>query len=170
MPQKRGRSASPPGSKRRRAGVVGNLNTIPYINNDVLRKNLNLALSKADSRHDFDFNIAHNYLLTFTLNHLYGEAIAINDGNSYTDYTHDTDPFTKAINAHVHSYQVRGNFLIQDSILVWRIAYMLFEKTSEMLLAPVDTTLSSDDERKEFNVDALHVLLKKYKMKPMPKE
>ena len=117
MPQKRGRSASPPGSKRRRAGV-GILTTIPYINNDVLRKNLNLALSKADSRHDFDFNIAHNYLLTFTLNHLYGEAIAINDGNSYTDYTHDTDPFTKAINAHVHSYQVRGNFLIQDFDIV----------------------------------------------------
>jgi hypothetical protein len=104
MPPKRSRSSD------------GILHTIPHV--DDLQKKLNLALSKADSRHDFDFHIAHNHLLTFTLNHLYGVEIPINAGNSYTDYTHDTDPFTKAINAHVHSYQVQNTFSIQDFNIV----------------------------------------------------
>jgi len=37
-----------------------------------------------------------------------------------------------------------------------------------MLLAPVDTTLSNDIERKRHNVASLNQLLSKYKMKPMP--
>ncbi|MFH1120732.1 MAG: hypothetical protein V1775_12995 [Bacteroidota bacterium] len=42
------------------------------------------------------------------------------------------------------------------------------EKTGDMLLAPVDTTLTTDKERKKHNVEPLHLLLKKSKMKPMP--
>lgn len=43
-------------------------------------------------------------------------------------------------------------------------------ETSEMLLAPIDTTLSNDDERKKYNVEPLSVLLSKNKMKQMPKK
>lgn len=46
--------------------------------------------------------------------------------------------------------------------------FMFDHETNEMLLVPIDTTLSSDAERKEHNVEPLNVLLSNYKMKPMP--
>ena len=46
--------------------------------------------------------------------------------------------------------------------------YVFDEKTNEMLLAPIDTTLSNDVERRKFYVEPLNVLLSKNKMKPMP--
>lgn len=62
-----------------------------------------------------------------------------------------------------------------DRYLLFTFGYQKFgtqfvfdEKTDEMLLAPIDTTLSSDEERKKHNVEPLNVLLSKYKMKPMP--
>lgn len=45
--------------------------------------------------------------------------------------------------------------------------YVFDEKTNEMLLAPIDTTLSNDIERRKFYVEPLNVLLSKNKMKPM---
>lgn len=45
----------------------------------------------------------------------------------------------------------------------------VFDDTSkEMILAPIDTTLSNDAEREKYFVEPLDVLLRKYKMKPMP--
>jgi hypothetical protein len=36
-----------------------------------------------------------------------------------------------------------------------------------MFLAPIDTTLSNDEERKKYNVEPLNILQNKYKTKPM---
>lgn len=46
--------------------------------------------------------------------------------------------------------------------------YVFDDKTNEMLLAPIDTTLSNDEERKKYSVESLKVLLSKNKMKAMP--
>jgi hypothetical protein len=63
-----------------------------------------------------------------------------------------------------------------DRYLLYTFGYQkfgtqfVFDDTSgEMLLAPIDITLASDEERKKYNVEPLNVLLKKYKMKSMPK-
>jgi len=48
--------------------------------------------------------------------------------------------------------------------------FVVDDKTGAMLLAPIDTTLATDVERNEYNVESLKYLLSKYKMKPMPKE
>lgn len=48
--------------------------------------------------------------------------------------------------------------------------YVFDDKTGEMLLAPIDTTLSNDAERKKHNVEPLNVLLSRNKMKPFRKE
>jgi hypothetical protein len=62
-----------------------------------------------------------------------------------------------------------------DRYLLYSYGYQKFgtqfvfdDKTGEMLLAPIDTTLSNDEERKKYNVEPLNVLLYKYKIKPMP--
>ena len=62
-----------------------------------------------------------------------------------------------------------------DRYLLFTYGYQKFgtqfvfdHKSGEMLLAPVDTTLSNDAERKKHNVEPLSVLLRKYKMKPLP--
>ncbi|MDX1904997.1 MAG: hypothetical protein SFU27_12640 [Thermonemataceae bacterium] len=61
-----------------------------------------------------------------------------------------------------------------DRYLLFTYGYQKFgtqfvfdDKTKEMLLAPIDTTLSSDAERKKYNVEPLNLLLSKYKMKPL---
>jgi len=62
-----------------------------------------------------------------------------------------------------------------DRYLLFTFGYQKFgtqfvfdDKTDEMLLAPIDTTLSSDEERKKYNVEPLSVLLNKYKVKSTP--
>lgn len=62
-----------------------------------------------------------------------------------------------------------------DRYLLFSFGYQKFgtqfvfdDKTAEMLLAPVDTTLSTDEERKRFNVEPLHQLRANYKVKPLP--
>ncbi len=62
-----------------------------------------------------------------------------------------------------------------DRYLWFKFGYQKFgtqlmfdQETNEMLLVPIDTTLSNDAERKKHNVEPLHVLLRNYKMKPMP--
>lgn len=64
-----------------------------------------------------------------------------------------------------------------DRFLLYSIGYQKFgtqfvfdDITGEMLLAPVDTTLTNDEERKKYNVEPLSMLLAKYKMKPLPTE
>lgn len=64
-----------------------------------------------------------------------------------------------------------------DRYLLYSFGYQQFgtqfvfdDSTGEMLLAPVDKSLSSDEERKKFNVVPLAQLLAKYKMKPLPKK
>lgn len=61
-----------------------------------------------------------------------------------------------------------------DRYLLFTYGYQKFgtqfvfdDKTEEMLLAPIDTTLSNDAERKKYNVEPLNILLSKSKMKPM---
>ncbi len=63
-----------------------------------------------------------------------------------------------------------------DRYLLFTFGYQKFgtqfvfdDQTGEMLLAPIDTTLSNDMQRKEYNVEPLNVLLKKNKMKTNPK-
>jgi len=63
-----------------------------------------------------------------------------------------------------------------DRYLLFSFGYQKFgtqfvfdDQTGEMLLAPIDTTLSNDMQRKEYNVEPLNVLLKKNKMKTNPK-
>jgi hypothetical protein len=64
-----------------------------------------------------------------------------------------------------------------DRYLLFSFGYQKFgtqfifdDETGEMLLAPIDTTLSDDAERAKYNVESLNVLLSKNKMKPMPKK
>lgn len=64
-----------------------------------------------------------------------------------------------------------------DRYLLYTFGYQKFgtqfvfdDKTGEMLLAPVNTTLATDEERKKHQVEPLSILLKKYKMKPMPEQ
>lgn len=64
-----------------------------------------------------------------------------------------------------------------DRYLLYSFGYQKFgtqfvfdDKTGEMLLAPIDTSLSSDEERAKFNVEPLDQLLSKYKMKPLLKK
>lgn len=64
-----------------------------------------------------------------------------------------------------------------DRYLLYSFGYQKFgtqfvfdDITGEMLLATVDTSLSSDKERKRYNVEPLEQLLAKYKMKPLPKK
>lgn len=61
-----------------------------------------------------------------------------------------------------------------DRYLLYTFGYQKFgtqfvfdDKTNEMLLAPIDTTLANDEERKKYNVESLHELLIQYKMKSM---
>lgn len=63
-----------------------------------------------------------------------------------------------------------------DRYLLFTLGYQKFgtqfvfdDSTGEMLLAPINTTLSSDTERKKHNVETLNELLLKYKMKPHQK-
>lgn len=62
-----------------------------------------------------------------------------------------------------------------DRYLLYSFGYQKFgtqfvfdDKAQEMVLAPIDTTLSSDIERAKYYVEPLKTLLSKYKMKPMP--
>lgn len=64
-----------------------------------------------------------------------------------------------------------------DRYLLFTFGYQKFgtqfvfdDKTGEMLLAAIDTTLTNDQERKKHNVEPLNILLTKYKIKPLPKE
>lgn len=45
--------------------------------------------------------------------------------------------------------------------------FVFDDKSGEMLLAPIDTSLSNDVEREKYYVEPLKVLMKKYKMKSM---
>jgi hypothetical protein len=63
-----------------------------------------------------------------------------------------------------------------DRYLLYTFGYQKFgtqfvfdDQTGEMLLAPIDTKLATDEERRKHQVEPLSLLLKKYKMKPMPK-
>lgn len=64
-----------------------------------------------------------------------------------------------------------------DRYLLFSFGYQKFgtqfvfdDHTGEMLLAPVDTLLSNDEERSRYYVEPLGKLLQKYKMKPMPNQ
>lgn len=61
-----------------------------------------------------------------------------------------------------------------DRYLLFTFGYQKFgtqfvfdDKTGEMLLAPIDTTLTNDEERKKHNVEPLRILLENHKMKPI---
>lgn len=62
-----------------------------------------------------------------------------------------------------------------DRYLLYTLGYQKFgtqfifdDQSQEMILAPIDTTLCNDNERKKHNVEPLQVLLSTNKMKPMP--
>jgi hypothetical protein len=62
-----------------------------------------------------------------------------------------------------------------DRYLLFTTGYQKFgtqfvfdDSTGEMLLAPIDTTLTNDHERSKFQVEQLPELLAKHKMKTMP--
>lgn len=60
-----------------------------------------------------------------------------------------------------------------DRYLLYSFGYQkygtqfVFDNQGEMLLAPIDTTLATNEERKRYNVETLDQLLKKHKMKEM---
>ena len=63
-----------------------------------------------------------------------------------------------------------------DRYLLFSVGYQKYgtqfvfdDKTGEMLLAPIDTTLANDAERIEMQVDSLSVLKRQYKIKQIPK-
>ena len=71
---------------------------------------------------------------------------------------------------------IRMIALNYDRYLLFSFNYQKFgtqflfdEQTNEMLLAPIDKTPSNDEERAKYKVEPLNELLKKHKMKPMPK-
>lgn len=104
---------------------------------------------------------SENYLLAF---HLSSSAL------SQLKLKNDTLTIKK-------HYVPRMVALNYDRYLLYTKGYQKFgtqfvfdDKTGEMLLAPVDTTLTTDEERKEYNVESLKYLLSKYKMKPMSSE
>lgn len=45
--------------------------------------------------------------------------------------------------------------------------FVFDDKSGEMLLAPIDSSLSNDAERAKYYVDPLKILMQKYKMKPL---
>lgn len=64
-----------------------------------------------------------------------------------------------------------------DRYLLFMFGYQKFgtqfvfdDVTGEMLLAPIDSTLCTDEERKQYNVETIAQLLLKYNMKQMPKQ
>ena len=63
-----------------------------------------------------------------------------------------------------------------DRYLLFSYGYQKFgtqfvsdEHTNEMLSAPIDTTVSNDEERVKYKVEPLSELLRRHKMKTMPK-
>lgn len=72
-----------------------------------------------------------------------------------------------------NGYIQRMIALNYDRYLLYSFGFQKFgtqfvfdDKTNEMLLAPIDTTLSSDSERAKYYVEPLNILLKKYRTKP----
>lgn len=76
--------------------------------------------------------------------------------------------------ATIRTYNVaRVVTLNYDRYLLYTAGYQKFgtqfvfdDKTGEMLLAPIDTTLATDEERKKYQVAPLHQLRATYKVKP----
>jgi hypothetical protein len=64
-----------------------------------------------------------------------------------------------------------------DRFLLFSVGYQKYgtqfvfdDVTGDMLLAPINTTLTNDEDRKQYQVETLEQLLTKYKMKPLPKD
>lgn len=62
-----------------------------------------------------------------------------------------------------------------DRYLLYTLGYQKYgtqfvftDTTGEMLLAPIDCTLATDEDRKKHQVEPLSVLIRKHKMKPLP--
>lgn len=76
-----------------------------------------------------------------------------------------------------NEYVPRMVALNYDRFLLYSVGYQKYgtqfvfdDITGEMLLAPIDPTLTNDDERLQYNVESLDQLLSKYKIRPMPDE
>lgn len=61
-----------------------------------------------------------------------------------------------------------------DRYLLYTLGYQKFgtqfvfdDKTNEMLLAPIDTSLSNDEERAKYFVEPMKIILKNHKIKPL---
>ncbi len=102
-----------------------------------------------------------NYLLAFHLS-----STALNELKKQKD--------SITIKKHYIPRMVALNY---DRYLLFSMGYQKFgtqflfdDKSGEMILAPIDTSLSNDKERKEYNVESLKYLISKYKMKPFSKD
>ena len=101
-----------------------------------------------------------NFLLAYTLS-----------SSALADLERKNDTVT------IQKQQIRRVIALNyDRYLLFTFGYQKFgtqfvfdDATGKMLLAPIDTTLTTDEERKKYHVEPLNVLLKKYTIKPMPK-
>ena len=101
-----------------------------------------------------------NFLLAYTLS-----------SSALADLERKNDTVT------IQKQQIRRVIALNyDRYLLFTFGYQKFgtqfvfdDATGKMLLAPIDATLTTDEERKKYHVEPLNVLLKKYTIKPMPK-
>lgn len=100
-----------------------------------------------------------NYLLAY---HLSSAALKeLQAANDTTSLQQENFPRMVALNydrylLYTDGYQKYGTQFVFDAA------------TGASLLAPIDTTLATDEERKKLNVEPLNELLSKHKMQPMP--
>ena len=111
-----------------------------------------------------------------------GELTSISSEN-YLLAFHLSSAALSELKKQIESLTIKKNFtpriiaLNYDRYLLFSYGYQKFgtqlifdDKSGEMLLAPIDTSLTNDKERKEYNVESLKDLLSKYKMKPFVKD
>lgn len=100
-----------------------------------------------------------NYLLAY---HLSSAALQeLKAANDTASLKKENFPIMVALNydrflLYTEGYQKYGTQFVFDAAI------------GASLLAPIDTTLATDEERKKLNVEPLSELLSKHKMKPMP--
>ena len=163
--------------KKRKQGHL--LLTIPELTEPY--KALNTLLSKADSRHDFDFSIQANAYLTQILNRLYGQSILIRPGLSYTDYPPNRDPFTQYVEQKINLYQLTtttdqgyfdpnpfGSHQILTGHVPTRAKYFMRKLEGGFLLGAAKVVVVSDNESISSLLRSVNVFLNNVNSQPRP--
>ncbi len=102
---------------------------------------------------------SENFLLAY---HLSSAAL------TQLQFQHDTTTIKRNNIARMVALNYDRYLLFTRGFQKFGTQFVFDDKTGDMLLAPVDTTLSNDEEREKYNVEPLSFQLSRYKMKPMP--